>query len=311
MTRTKCAIIGSGNIGTDLMIKILKGSSELELVAVVGIDPNSEGLAMARERGISTTHDGLDGLRGLVQYPDIGLVFDATSAYAHGEHAKVLGADGKLVVDLTPAALGPFTVPPVNAALSAGVRNINMVTCGGQATIPIVAAVSSVSQVHYAEIVASVSSRSAGPGTRANIDEFTRTTAKGIEVVGGAAKGRAIIILNPAEPPMMMRDTVFTLTDLVDEGRVRDAIEAMVAQVQGYVPGYRLKQDVQFERFGSNRPLKIPGYGEFEGLKTSVFLEVEGAGDYLPKYAGNLDIMTAAAKAAAEVLVLHSGRIAA
>lgn len=311
MAKTKCAIIGSGNIGTDLMIKILQGSSELELAAVVGIDPASEGLAMARARGVTTTHEGIDGLRALADYPDIDLVFDATSAYAHVEHAKALAADGKLVVDLTPAALGPFVVPPVNAAVSSGARNINMVTCGGQATIPIVAAVSSVTPVHYAEIVASVSSRSAGPGTRANIDEFTRTTAKGIEVVGGAAKGRAIIILNPADPPMIMRDTIFTLTDLVDESLVCDAVKAMVAEVQRYVPGYRLKQDIQFERFGSNRPLKIPGYGEFEGMKTSVFLEVEGAGDYLPKYAGNLDIMTAAAKAAAEVLVRQTGRIAA
>lgn len=304
-------ILGSGNIGTDLMVKILRGSSELELAVVVGIDPASEGLAMARARGVTTTHEGIDGLRALTNYPDIELVFDATSAYAHVEHAKALAADGKLVVDLTPAALGPFVVPPVNAAVSSGARNINMVTCGGQATIPIVAAVSSVTPVHYAEIVASVSSRSAGPGTRANIDEFTRTTAKGIEVVGGAAKGRAIIILNPADPPMIMRDTIFTLTDLVDESLVCDAVKAMVAEVQRYVPGYRLKQDIQFERFGSNRPLKIPGYGEFEGMKTSVFLEVEGAGDYLPKYAGNLDIMTAAAKAAAEVLVRQTGRIAA
>ncbi|HEV7342054.1 acetaldehyde dehydrogenase (acetylating) [Sphingopyxis sp. H038] len=311
MAKTKCAIIGSGNIGTDLMVKILRGSSELELAVVVGIDPASEGLAMARARGVTTTHEGIDGLRALTNYPDIELVFDATSAYAHVEHAKALAADGKLVVDLTPAALGPFVVPPVNAAVSSGARNINMVTCGGQATIPIVAAVSSVTPVHYAEIVASVSSRSAGPGTRANIDEFTRTTAKGIEVVGGAAKGRAIIILNPADPPMIMRDTIFTLTDLVDESLVCDAVKAMVAEVQRYVPGYRLKQDIQFERFGSNRPLKIPGYGEFEGMKTSVFLEVEGAGDYLPKYAGNLDIMTAAAKAAAEVLVRQTGRIAA
>jgi len=303
MAKTKCAIIGSGNIGTDLMVKILRGSSELELAV--------EGLAMARARGVTTTHEGIDGLRALTNYPDIELVFDATSAYAHVEHAKALAADGKLVVDLTPAALGPFVVPPVNAAVSSGARNINMVTCGGQATIPIVAAVSSVTPVHYAEIVASVSSRSAGPGTRANIDEFTRTTAKGIEVVGGAAKGRAIIILNPADPPMIMRDTIFTLTDLVDESLVCDAVKAMVAEVQRYVPGYRLKQDIQFERFGSNRPLKIPGYGEFEGMKTSVFLEVEGAGDYLPKYAGNLDIMTAAAKAAAEVLVRQTGRIAA
>lgn len=302
MAKMKCAIIGSGNIGTDLMIKLLKGSDTLELVAVVGIDPASEGLAMARERGVTTTHEGIDGLRKLPEYADIGLVFDATSAYAHKAHDEALQSDGKLVVDLTPAAIGPFVVPPVNATVDPAVRNINMVTCGGQATIPIVAAVSRVAPVHYAEIVASVSSRSAGPGTRANIDEFTRTTAKAIEQVGGAGRGRAIIILNPAEPPMIMRDTIFTLTDIVDEEKVRASIEEMIASVQSYVPGYRLKQEVQFERYGSNRPLKIPGYGEFEGLKTSVFLEVEGAGDYLPKYSGNLDIMTAAAKAAGERL---------
>lgn len=300
--KIKCAIIGSGNIGTDLMVKLLKGSDSLGLVAVVGIDPASEGLAMARERGIATTHEGLDGLKAMSAYADIGVVFDATSAYAHKQHDAVLRADGKQIVDLTPAALGPFTVPPVNADSNLDAANVNMVTCGGQATIPIVAAVGRVAKVHYAEIVASVSSRSAGPGTRANIDEFTRTTAKGIEVVGGATRGRAIIILNPAEPPMIMRDTVFTLTDLVDEDAVRRSIEDMVATVQTYVPGYRLKQEVQFERFGSNQPLKIPGYGEFVGLKTSVYLEVEGAGDYLPKYAGNLDIMTAAAKAAGEML---------
>lgn len=308
----KCAIIGSGNIGTDLMIKLLKGSESLELAAVVGIDPASEGLAMARERGVATTHEGIDGLRAMAEYADIGIAFDATSAYAHKAHDEALQRDGKLVVDLTPAALGPFTVPPVNAAVDPSVRNVNMVTCGGQATIPIVAAVSRVTPVHYAEIVASVSSRSAGPGTRANIDEFTRTTAKAIEEVGGAARGRAIIILNPAEPPMIMRDTIFTLTDMVDEDKVRASVEDMIATVQSYVPGYRLKQDVQFERYGSNRPLKIPGYGEFEGLKTSVFLEVEGAGDYLPKYSGNLDIMTAAAKAAGERLAsVYMERVAA
>ena len=306
MPKMKCAIIGSGNIGTDLMIKMLKGSDVLELAAVVGIDPASEGLAMARERGVTTTHEGMAGLRKLPVYPEIGIVFDATSAYAHKEHDAALQQDGKLVVDLTPAALGPFFVPPVGNVLDSSVRNVNMVTCGGQATIPIVAAVSRVTPVHYAEIVASVSSRSAGPGTRANIDEFTRTTAKAIEIVGGAGRGRAIIILNPAEPPMIMRDTIFTLTDQVDEDLIRQSVLDMVETVQSYVPGYRLKQEVQFERFGSNRPLKIPGYGEFDGLKTSVFLEVEGAGDYLPKYSGNLDIMTAAAKAAGERLAMQN-----
>ena len=212
MARMKCAIIGSGNIGTDLMIKLLKGSDTLELAAVVGIDPASEGLAMARERGVATTHEGIEGLCRMPQYADIGIAFDATSAYAHKAHDEILARDGKLMVDLTPAAIGPATIPPVNPAVDATVRNINMVTCGGQATIPIVAAVSQVAKVHYAEIVASVSSRSAGPGTRANIDEFTRTTARAIETVGGAAKGRAVIILNPAEPPMIMRDTIFTLS---------------------------------------------------------------------------------------------------
>jgi acetaldehyde dehydrogenase len=310
MSRMKCAIVGSGNIGTDLMLKLLKGSESLQLAAVVGIDPDSEGLAMARKHGVATTHEGIEGLRKLPVYPEIGIAFDATSAYAHQRHAEVFRRDGKLVVDMTPAAVGPFTVPPVNASVDPEVRNINMVTCGGQATVPIVAAVSRVAKVHYAEIVASVASRSAGPGTRANIDEFTRTTAKALETVGGAARGRAIIVLNPAEPPMIMRDTIFTLTDLVDHSRILASVEKMVRSVQSYVPGYRLKQAVQFEQYGSSRVLKIPGYGAFTGLKTSVFLEVEGAGDYLPKYSGNLDIMTAAAKAAGERLArLHLERV--
>lgn len=298
----KAAIIGSGNIGTDLMIKMIKYPENMELVAVVGIDPDSEGLTMARERGIATTHEGIEGLKKLDCYKDIGIAFDATSAYAHKAHDEALRADGIQVVDLTPAAIGPFTIPPVNMHANLDAPNVNMVTCGGQATIPIVAAVSQVGTVHYAEIVASVSSRSAGPGTRANIDEFTRTTARGIEEVGGAAKGKAIIILNPAEPPMIMRDTVFTLSEGAEEADIRQSIEKMVAEVQKYVPGYRLKQEVQFERFGDNKPLRIPGLGEFTGIKTSVFLEVEGAGDYLPPYSGNLDIMTAAAKATGELL---------
>lgn len=302
MDRVKAAIIGSGNIGTDLMIKMIKYPQNMELVAVVGIDPASEGLAMARDRGIETTHEGIEGLRKLDTYPDIGIVFDATSAYAHKLHDAALRADGKQVVDLTPAAIGPFTIPPVNMHAHLDQPNVNMVTCGGQATIPMVAAVAQVATVHYAEIVASVSSRSAGPGTRANIDEFTRTTARAIEQVGGAAQGKAIIILNPAEPPMIMRDTVFTLSEGADEDAIRASVEAMVEKVQAYVPGYRLKQEVQFERFGDNNRLKIPGRGEFTGLKTSIFLEVEGAGDYLPSYSGNLDIMTAAAKATGELL---------
>ncbi len=302
MERVKAVIIGSGNIGTDLMIKMVKYPQNMELVAVVGIDPQSEGLAMARERGIATTHEGIEGLKKLPFYKDIGIAFDATSAYAHKVHDEALRADGIQVVDLTPAAIGPFTVPPVNMRANLEASNVNMVTCGGQATIPIVAAVSRVAKVHYAEIVASVSSRSAGPGTRANIDEFTRTTANAIEKVGGAEKGKAIIILNPAEPPMIMRDTVFTLSEGASEDEIRRSIEDMVAEVQAYVPGYRLKQEVQFERFGDNNRLKIPGRGEFTGIKTMVLLEVEGAGDYLPSYSGNLDIMTAAAKATGELL---------
>jgi acetaldehyde dehydrogenase len=302
MTRVKAAIIGSGNIGTDLMMKMIKYPQNMELAVVVGIDPASEGLAMAREHGIATTHEGIDGLKKLDCYKDIGIAFDATSAYAHKLHDEALRADGIQVVDLTPAAIGPFTVPPVNMTANLDAPNVNMVTCGGQATIPMVAAVSQVATVHYAEIVASVSSRSAGPGTRANIDEFTRTTARAIEVVGGATKGKAIIILNPAEPPMIMRDTVFTLSEGAEEETIRASVEAMVKKVQAYVPGYRLKQQVQFERFGDNNPLTIPGMGTFTGIKTMILLEVEGAGDYLPPYSGNLDIMTAAAKATGELL---------
>ncbi len=302
MSRVKAAIIGSGNIGTDLMMKMIRYPQNMELAAVVGIDPASEGLAMARDHGIATTHEGIDGLRALPCYQDIRIAFDATSAYAHKVHDAALQADGVRVVDLTPAAIGPFTVPPVNMDANLDAPNVNMVTCGGQATIPMVAAVSQVATVHYAEIVASVSSRSAGPGTRANIDEFTRTTARAIEAVGGATRGKAIIILNPAEPPMIMRDTVFTLSEGADEDAIRASVEAMVAEVQKYVPGYRLKQQVQFERFGDNNPLTIPGQGTFTGIKTSVFLEVEGAGDYLPSYSGNLDIMTAAAKATGELI---------
>lgn len=313
MDKVKAAIIGSGNIGTDLMIKMVKYPANMELVAVVGIDAESEGLALARKHGVETTAEGLEGLRAMAVYPEIGIVFDATSAYAHKVHDEALRADGKQVVDLTPAAIGPYIVPSVNMMENLDAKNVNMVTCGGQATIPMVAAVSQVAKVHYAEIVASVSSRSAGPGTRANIDEFTRTTAGAIEKVGGAERGKAIIILNPAEPPMIMRDTVFTLSEGADEETIRASVEAMVAQVQQYVPGYRLKQEVQFERFGDNNPVKIPGHGEFMGIKTSIFLEVEGAGDYLPSYSGNLDIMTAAAKATAELLAerILAGKVAA
>lgn len=312
MSKVKAAIIGSGNIGTDLMMKMVKNPQNMELAAVVGIDPDSEGLAIAREHGIATTHEGIDGLKKLPCYPELKIAFDATSAYAHKVHDEQLQADGIRVVDLTPAAIGPFTVPPVNMQANLDAPNVNMVTCGGQATIPMVSAVSQVATVHYAEIVASVSSRSAGPGTRANIDEFTRTTARAIEKVGGATKGKAIIILNPAEPPMIMRDTVFTLSEGADEDSIRASVEAMVERVQAYVPGYRLKQEVQFERFGDNNPLAIPGMGEFTGVKTMILLEVEGAGDYLPPYSGNLDIMTAAAKATGELIAERIGaRVAA
>ena len=302
MAKVKCAIIGSGNIGTDLMEKIIKRSQNLELAAVVGIDPESEGLAKARAHGIPTTHEGIEGLVKLPGYKDIRIAFDATSAYAHKKHNEVLQRSGIRVVDLTPAAIGPFTVPAVNMDEHLNAPNVNMVTCGGQATIPIVAAVNRVAPVLYGEIVASIASKSAGPGTRANIDEFTRTTARGVEVVGGAAKGKAIIILNPAEPPMIMRDTIFTLSAFADEEKIRQSVADMVKSVQTYVPGYRLKQEVQFERFGDNNPLKIPGYGEFTGIKSAIYLEVEGAGDYLPPYAGNLDIMTSAARGTAELI---------
>lgn len=300
MTKVKAAIIGSGNIGTDLMIKIMRTSDVLEMGAMVGIDPASDGLARAQRMGVATTHEGIEGLQKLDVWPEIGVVFDATSAGAHKKHSDVVTGAGKVMIDLTPAAIGPYVIPVVNGDAHLDADNVNMVTCGGQATIPIVAAVSSVAEVHYGEIVASISSKSAGPGTRANIDEFTETTSAGIEQVGGAKKGKAIIILNPAEPPMIMRDTVFTLSSGADEATIEKAIEDMVAKVNAYVPGYRLKQKVQFERFGSNNPVKIPGMGVFEGIKTSVFLEVEGAAHYLPAYAGNLDIMTSAGLKTAE-----------
>lgn len=301
MSKIKCALIGSGNIGTDLLIKIQETSDILEVALVVGIDPDSDGLKKARERGVATTHEGIDGALAMSEWQDIQICFDATSAGAHTRHNAACEADGKVMIDLTPAAIGPFCIPPVNADAYLDRQNVNMVTCGGQATIPMVYAVSRVSaSVPYAEIVASVSSRSAGPGTRANIDEFTETTAKGVEVVGGAQKGKAIIILNPAEPPMIMRDTVYALSVGGQEDDIRKSVEDMVAEVQKYVPGYRLKQEVQFERYGSNNKLRIPGLGEYEGIKTTIFLEVEGAGHYLPNYAGNLDIMTSAGMATAE-----------
>ena len=302
MEKIGVAIIGPGNIGTDLMIKILQTSDQLEVLAMVGIDENSEGLHRAQNLGIATTYKGIDGLRAMPEYQDISILFDATSAKAHIYNHEQCAGDEKQWVDLTPAAIGPYVIPVVNLDDNLEALNVNMVTCGGQATIPMVAAVSQVAKVHYAEIIASVASKSAGPGTRANIDEFTATTAEGIERVGGAARGKAIIILNPAEPPLIMRDTVYAFSDTADQGAIRESISAMTKSVQDYVPGYRLKQEVQFEDFSGNNKLHIPGSGEFEGLKTSIFLEVEGAAHYLPAYAGNLDIMTSAAMATGERL---------
>ena len=303
MEKINCAIIGSGNIGTDLMLKIINTSKSLNLTGVIGIDPESEGLAMANSMNVSISSSGLQGFMEMPEYADTKIFFDATSAGAHQIHHDLIAKDGKQMIDLTPAAIGPYCVPVVNLSEHLQAQNVNMVTCGGQATIPMVAAVNQVSNVRYAEIVASVSSKSAGPGTRANIDEFTQTTALGLEKVGGADKAKAIIVLNPAEPPLLMRNTVFALCDPIDQKLVKESVEVMVSKVQAYVPGYRLKQEVQFERFGSNNPCAIPGYGEFEGLKASIFLEVEGAGHYLPKYAGNLDIMTSAAMGTAEELI--------
>lgn len=296
------AVIGSGNIGTDLLIKLLRRDPQrLKPVAMVGIDPDSDGLARAQRLGVWTTHQGLDGLVASPLWQQVRIVFDATSAGAHHAHAAVCREHGKQVVDLTPAAIGPYCIPVVNMDEHLDADNVNMVTCGGQATIPIVAAVQQVAKVHYGEIVASIASKSAGPGTRANIDEFTRTTARAIEVVGGATRGKAIIVLNPAEPPLIMRDTVFTLSEPGDQDAIAASVEAMVARVQDYVPGYRLKQAVQFEPV--TEPLRVPGVGVVtQGLKTTVFLEVEGAAHYLPAYAGNLDIMTSAALATGERL---------
>lgn len=314
MTRKfKAAIIGSGNIGTDLMIKILRHGRQIEMGAMVGIDPESDGLARAARLGVATTHEGVEGLTRLPVFDEIDLVFDATSASAHVRNDAFLRSlkPGIFMVDLTPAAIGPYCIPVVNGGAHLDATNVNMVTCGGQATIPMVAAVSRVATVHYGEIVASISSKSAGPGTRANIDEFTETTSKAIEAVGGARKGKAVIVLNPAEPPLIMRDTVYTLSDFVDQDLIADSVERMVAEVQAYVPGYRLKQAVQFDRIEANQPINIPGVGErMSGLKTSIFLEVEGAAHYLPSYAGNLDIMTSAALHTAESMASRAVSVA-
>lgn len=307
--KIKVAILGSGNIGTDLMIKVMRHSDVLEMGALVGIDPESDGLKRAQRLGVETSHEGLDGLTNMPIWNEIDIVFDATSAGAHKHHHAICVRDNKQMVDLTPAAIGPYCVPVVNMDEHLQEPNVNMVTCGGQATIPIVHAVTRVSErVPYAEIVASISSKSAGPGTRANIDEFTETTSKGIESVGGADKGKAIIVMNPAEPPLLMRDTVYAFSVGGIESEIEQSVKDMVADIQSYVPGYRLKQDVQFERFGSNNPLRMPGQEPVEGVKVSVFLEVEGAAHYLPAYAGNLDIMTSAGKATAEkIAVLKYG----
>lgn len=270
------------------------------MAAMVGIDPASDGLARANRLGVATTSEGIDGLLALPDFSEINVVFDATSAGAHAHHNKLLQQYGVRVIDLTPAAIGPYVVPVVNLATQGDAPNLNMVTCGGQATIPMVAAVAAVTDVYYAEIVASVSSRSAGPGTRANIDEFTETTALALQSVGGARRGKAIIILNPAEPPLMMRDTVFCLTPPSDRQAITEAVVAMVAKVQEYVPGYRLKQEVQFETIAPADAHLYPDQGPQGGLKVSIFLEVEGAAHYLPAYAGNLDIMTSAALACGE-----------
>ncbi|GHE38637.1 acetaldehyde dehydrogenase (acetylating) [Streptomyces griseoaurantiacus] len=304
--RTKVAVIGSGNIGTDLMIKILRLSDTLEIAAMAGIDPDSDGLARARRLKVATTHEGVEGLVRMDEFADVRYVFDATSAGAHRHHDEVLRPLGRTLIDLTPAALGPYVVPPVNGDRHLDVPNVNMVTCGGQATIPVVAAIGAVTPVHYGEIVASISSRSAGPGTRANIDEFTETTSSAVEEVGGAARGKAIIVLNPADPPLIMRDTVHCLVSTCEEGAVTASVEKMAEDVRAYVPGYRLKQKVQFDPVRPGEPLhSLTPEGTGEALKVSVFLEVEGAAHYLPAYAGNLDIMTSAALRTAERMAAH------
>jgi len=305
--KTKVAIIGSGNIGSDLMIKIIRLSESLELTAFVGIDPASDGLKRAQNLDIPICHTGVDGLIKMDEWKDIKIIFDATSAKAHLYNwEKIKAFPDKKMIDLTPAAVGPYVVPPVNFLDNMNLSNINMVTCGGQATIPIVAAVNQVAQVHYGEIVASIASKSAGPGTRANIDEFTETTSIAIEKVGGAIKGKAIIILNPAEPPLVMRDTVFTLSESANRAAIKESIHNMVAEVQKYVPGYALHQEVQFDDIPESEAVFIEGLGYKHGLKTTVLLKVKGAGHYLPEYAGNLDIMTSAARATAERIVQAS-----
>ncbi len=292
---SSAVIVGSGNIGTDLMFKLLR-SEHIDLRAVVGIDPSSDGLALAREHGVEPVSEGVDWIFDQPELPDI--VFEATSAYAHVANAPRYQDAGILAVDLTPAAVGPYVIPVVNLTEHLDEPNVNMVTCGGQATIPMVSAVSRAVRVPYAEIVATVASRSAGPGTRANIDEFTRTTSSAVEVLGGAESGKAIIILNPAEPPLIMRDTIYCqIPDDADQQAIEDSVDEVVAGVQEYVPGYRLRQRPQFDEAAPGRPARV-----------AIFLEVEGAGDYLPPYSGNLDIMTAAAAKVGEELARHRSR---
>ncbi|MEU1598936.1 acetaldehyde dehydrogenase (acetylating) [Streptomyces sp. NPDC005708] len=310
MSKTKVAIIGPGNIGTDLMIKIMRNAQHLEMGVMVGIDPASDGLARARRFGFETTAEGVDGLLKSPQIDDIGIVFDATSAGTHTYNDEKLRPLGIRMIDLTPAALGPYAIPAVNLDEHLDASNVNMVTCGGQATIPIVAAISRVVPVAYAEIVASIASKSAGPGTRANIDEFTETTSAAIVEAGSAQRGKAIIILNPAEPPLMMRDTVFALVALPEgkdgetaKTQITESIRKMVAEVAAYVPGYRMVQDVQISEIPADQPVETllaAGWHARPTHQVSVFLKVEGAGMYLPAYAGNLDIMTSAAVQMAE-----------
>ena len=305
------AIIGSGNIGTDLMIKIMLRDGPLAVAAMVGVDPDSDGLARAARMGVPTTARGVDGLLAMPDFGDVRLVFDATSAGAHRANWAKLADIGVRMLDLTPAAIGPYCVPPVNLDDHLDAPNLNMVTCGGQATVPIVAAVAHSGIVSYAEIVSSISARSAGPGTRASIDDFIETTATALQVVGGAQRGKAVMILSPADPPVLMRNTVYCLVDgEADHRRIETDVLAMVDKVGTYVPGYRLKQRIQFETFAATNPLYMPETGKFTGTRVTVLLEVAGAADYLPAYAGNLDILTSAAKATAERIATHAAETA-
>jgi acetaldehyde dehydrogenase len=305
------AIIGSGNIGTDLMIKIVRGDGPLTLAAMVGIDPDSDGLARAARMGVPTTTRGVDGLLAMAHFGDTRLVFDATSAGAHRDNWAKLAYTGVRMLDLTPAAIGPYCVPVVNLDDHLDAPNLNMVTCGGQATVPIVAAVAQSGIVSYAEIVSSIAAKSAGPGTRASIDDFIETTATALQVVGGAQRGKAVMVLNPADPPVLMRNTVYCLVDGdANHRQIETDVLAMVDRVSTYVPGYRLKQRIQFETFSVNNPLYIPETGKFTGTRVTVLLEVTGAADYFPAYAGNLDIMTSAAKATAERIATHASETA-